>query len=76
MICYQERWGEDADGNRGQLQWYTELEYSDEPEIIEQLKEQFDGYEYDELPEVAYVTFINPYDEESYEFEVDPRDYL
>lgn len=79
MIAWQERYGCDADGNRGVLQWEYELEPSDEPEIIEQLFEQLvdetDTSSVRELP-MCTVTMICPYTDFNLEFEIAPSDFI
>jgi len=40
MICYEENYGEDIDGNRGVLRIEYELEDGDKEEIVEKLVER------------------------------------
>lgn len=41
MLCYEEIYGDDADGNRGVMQYVVEIEDSDADDIIEALYEDF-----------------------------------
>lgn len=71
MLCYQELYGADRDGNRGVIITNAELEPSDSDEIREQL---LDRYE----PGINLYTvtlYCEQFDTE-HEFEVDARDYL
>lgn len=70
MLIYREEYGQDADGNRGIMQTFAELEPSDAEEIREQIKAQYD-------PDTTeYTIYIyDEYDGE-HEFEVDLNDYF
>ena len=41
MLCYEENYGADADGNRGEKQFVVEVEQSDCDDIVEELYELF-----------------------------------
>lgn len=75
MICYQETYGEDADGNRGILVWNYELEPDDkdhiEEYVINNYLEYFDGAS----PNIT-IPFINPFTEEKVDLEVDLEEWL
>lgn len=71
MHCYQELYGADIDGNRGQLVTYAEIEPSDSDEIKYQLEMMYE-------PGVSIYTislYSHQFDTE-HEFEVDINDYL
>jgi len=70
MITTKEKYGCDADGNRGVYQKYAELEENDIDWIYEQIVEQFDE-------DKKYYTVSNE-DEDGceFEFEVYVRDWL
>ena len=75
MKTYTENYGADADGNRGRMITEYELEYSDEPEIIQQIEEQFEGIDRDEWPLTVTIYMLDRFDN-VVEFEVAPGDYL
>ncbi len=71
MLVYPEVYGQDADGNRGQIHYNAELQESDNDEIIAQIKFMYE-------PGVNnYTVFL--YDEQhdrEFEFEVLASDYI
>ena len=70
MITYEENYGEDADGNRGIKKTCAELESSDEAEIREQIRAQYEpGVE-------DYIIYMTDSCENEYEFEVNIEDYF
>ena len=75
MIEYQEKYGSDADGNRGIIQWNYELEPSDRPVVKELIIEQLaqDEYEYTETLTIFMMSY---YMEEEVEFDVEISEYL
>ena len=71
MHCYRTIENQDADGNRGQLVTYAEIEPSDSDEIKYQLEMMY-------KPGVSIYTiflYSHQFDTE-HEFEVDINDYL
>ena len=71
MQCYKTIENQDADGNRGQLVTYAEIEPSDSDEIKYQLEMMYE-------PGISiYTVFLysHQFDTE-HEFEVDINDYL
>jgi septin family protein len=49
-------YGADADGNRGITLDYYELELSDEPEVLEKLKDVLEQYSFDDYPKEVMIT--------------------
>ena len=77
MIVYTEMYGADADGNRGRLVTEYELEKSDEPYIVEQIKYQLEDLGEDEdYPEEMEITLICPHTEDDIQFTITVKDYL
>ena len=71
MLVYPEIYGQDIDGNRGQLQYCGELEPSDRDEVRAQLEFMYEPGRND------YTIYL--YSEQhdiEIEFEVDINDYL
>jgi hypothetical protein len=71
MLCYQELYGADADGNRGQLITWADLEPSDSEDIRQQILEQYqpDSNEY------TVVLYCYQFDTE-HEFDVLASNYF
>ena len=72
MITYTEKYGCDADGNRGRLVTEYEIEPSDYVEIHAQVIDQI----LDQMPEELEITLICPHTEEDIHFTVLLKDYL
>ena len=71
MQCYRTIENQDADGNRGQLVTYAEIEPSDSDEIKYQLEMMYE-------PDIS-IYYIHLWCEQfdtEHEFEVDINDYL
>lgn len=71
MICYQELYGADADGNRGVIITNAELDSSDDDEIRAQLNDRYEPG----IDEYTVVLYCHKFDTE-HEFEVDINDYF
>ena len=71
MLCYQELYGADADGNRGQLITWADLEPTDSEDIRQQILEQYqpDSNEY------TVVLYCHQFDTEQ-EFDISVYDYF
>ena len=71
MLVYPEIYGQDIDGNRGQIHYNAELQESDNDEIRAQLELMY------EPGQVLYVIslYCHQYDSE-HEFEININDYL
>jgi hypothetical protein len=71
MLCYQELYGADADGNRGQLITWADIEPSDSEDIRQQILEQYqpDSNKY------TIVLYCHQFDTE-HEFDVLASDYF
>lgn len=81
MKAWQERYGEDRDGNRGRLTWFYEIDDSDEEEIKAQILTQLEDQGYDlgdpdDWPKEVTIRLINPYTEDDIDFEVNPKEYM
>lgn len=71
MICYQELYGCDADGNRGQVITWADLEPSDDDDIREEIINQYEPGKVD----YTVTLYCHQYDTE-HEFEVSVFDYF
>ena len=77
MKTYIEKnYGADADGNRGITIVEFEVEKSDHDDIVEQLNEMFEGWDYDDIPDEANVILYSSKLSEDVAIMVDVRDYL
>lgn len=77
MKTYIEKnYGADADGNRGTTMVEFEVEKSDHDDIVEQLNEMFEGWDYDDIPDEANVILYSRELSEDVAIMVDVRDYL
>jgi len=75
IIQVDNNYGADADGNRGTLAVFYELDDSDTPEIEAQIIEYIEST--GELPDNQFtVRLIDPVSENDVDFEVNPSDYL
>jgi hypothetical protein len=71
MKTWLENYGEDVDGNRGRLTRFYELEDSDTPEIIKQIKALAEPEQ-----ELMVVTLVCPETGEDIDFEIKVKDYV
>ena len=73
MLCYEEIYGDDIDGNRGVKQFVVEVEDSDTDDIIEAL---YDGFLEDETTGTKTILLYCARAGEDVEVEVDIDDYI
>lgn len=77
MIVYEEIYGADIDGNRGQLILEYEIEDSDYEYIHDQIIAQLSELDKeDEVPDEMEITLICPYTDDDIQFIVAVKDYL
>ena len=75
MIEYQTTEYQDADGNRGIIQWNYELEPTDRHIVKELIIEQLAQDEYEYTEELT-IFMMSHYMEEEVEFDVEISEYL
>ena len=73
MLCYEEIYGDDIDGNRGVKQFVVEVEDSDADDIVEAL---YDGFLEDETTGTKTILLYCARAGEDVEVEVDIDDYV
>lgn len=73
MLCYEEIYGDDIDGNRGVKQFVVEVEASDEDDVVEAL---YDGFLEDETTGTKTILLYCARAGEDVEVEVDIDDYI
>jgi len=71
-----EKYGADADDNRGVIMITYEIEESDREEIMRQVAEIIADYDEDDRPNTVSVFLSDDYGEYKEEFEVNVKDYL
>jgi len=69
----EKNYGADADGNRGIRMEFYELEKSDEPEIVRQIKEAIEDGNYDDT---IVVQIECQETGEMIDFDIDVKDYV
>lgn len=76
MLRYTENYGEDIDGNRGEMRVFYEIEQSDEETIKEQVREYLSSLNEDEDPDTELdIVLIDPVSEEDVYFTINVKDY-
>jgi len=76
MITYQELYGADIDGNRGQFITEHEIEDSDYTTIHEQVLDQLMDLDPDDpIPKTMDIILIDPISEEDITFTIYTKDY-
>lgn len=76
MLRYTENYGEDIDGNRGEMRVFYEIEQSDEETIKEQVREYLSSLNEDEGPDTELdIVLIDPVSEEDVYFTINVKDY-
>lgn len=78
MLRYTENYGEDIDGNRGEMRVFYEIEQSDEETIKEQVQEYLSSLneDEDEDPDTELdIVLIDPVSEEDVYFTINVKDY-
>lgn len=80
MISTREKYGDDADGNRGIWVWEHEIEESDRNKIVDQIRTFIEENDIEEAdaPKTCKIMLSsnNEDDDEEIEFEVELRDYI
>lgn len=77
MRRYTENYGEDIDGNRGEMRVFYEIEQSDEEDIKAQVEEYLATLEEDEDQDTELgIVLIDPISEEDVYFTINVKDYV
>jgi len=77
MRRHTENYGEDIDGNRGEMRVFYEIEQSDEETIKEQVQEYLSSLNEDEDPDTELdIVLIDLVSEEDIYFTIRIKDYI
>jgi len=76
MKVFRENYGADADGNRGVMTSFYELDSDDEPEIKEQIKDAIEDGAIDSFSDSLQIVLIDPYSEEDVYFDINVSEYI
>lgn len=77
-IYLDDKYGADADGNRGTPTWFYELQPDDDELVLDQLKIIYDEFDpvVESIPEEVDIGIINPYTEEDVLLTINTEPYL